>query len=57
MVKVDDNVTIQEETIYEELDNPTINVLIVESGKMQTTSNINRIWFSLHYIMVNNTRN
>ncbi|HMU69443.1 MAG TPA: LptF/LptG family permease [Chitinophagales bacterium] len=45
--KSDDNVTIHEVTIYEELDHSNDNVLIAESGKMQTTSDNNNLVFSL----------
>jgi len=47
--KSDDNVTIQEVTIYEELDKSNDNVLIAESGKMQTTSDNQNLVFTLYH--------
>lgn len=45
--KSDDNVTIKEVTIYEELDKSNDNVLIAESGKMQTTTDNQNLLFTL----------
>ena len=46
--KSDDNITIKEVTIYEELDKSNDNVLIAESGKMQTTSDHQNLVFTLY---------
>ena len=46
--KSDDNVTIKEVTIYEELDKSNDNVLIAESGKMQTTADNQNLIFTLY---------
>ncbi len=46
--KSPDNVTIKDVTIYEELDKANDNVLIAESGKMQTTSDNQNLIFTLY---------
>ncbi len=45
--KSEDNVTIHDVTIYEELDNQNDNVVIAQSGKMSTTADNNNLVFSL----------
>lgn len=45
--KSEDNITINEVTIYEELDNANDNVVIAESGQMTTTPDNNNLVFSL----------
>ncbi len=45
--KSEDNITIKEVTIYEELDKSNDNVLIAESGKMQTTADHQSLLFTL----------
>ncbi len=45
--KSEDNVTIHEVTIYEELDNQNDNVVIAQSGQMATTPDNNNLVFSL----------
>ena len=46
--KSEDNVTIKEVTIYEELDKSNDNVLIAEKGKMQTTTDNQNLLFTLY---------
>lgn len=46
--KSDDNESIQDVTIYEELDKSNDNVLIAESGKMQTTPDNQNLVFTLY---------
>lgn len=45
--KSDDNITIHDVTIYEELDKSNNNVLIAQSGKMQTTPDNQSLVFTL----------
>ncbi len=46
--KSDDNVSIQEVTIYEETDKTNDNVLIAESGKMETSGDKQNLIFTLY---------
>ncbi|MEZ5013845.1 MAG: LptF/LptG family permease [Chitinophagales bacterium] len=46
--KSDDNITIRDVTIYEEEDRTNDNVLIAESGKMQTTPDKQNLVFTLY---------
>lgn len=46
--KSDDNITIEEVTIYEELDKNNDNVSIAEKGKMQTTKDNQNLIFTLY---------
>lgn len=46
--KSDDNVSIQEVTIYEEEDKTNDNVLIAESGKMETSADKQNLIFTLY---------